>query len=487
MATLSKSRFVRGVQCPNLLWWTTHDRDAPELKPGPAQLDRFRQGTRVGRMARDRFPGGVLVEAPGFLHDKAVSETRKAIDSRAPAVFEAAFLEDDVFVAVDVLERDGDTFNVIEVKSSTQTKPEHLVDAAIQTHVVERSGLKVGRTELMHLNGDHRHPDDGDLFTREDVTPETRGLRMGIEQRVRRQLEIVSGPFPDRPVGAQCVGMTDCPFKSRCWPDEPHHIRTLYGAGTARALEYMQQGIHSVAALPETRHLTPVARRQCRAVRRGAPVVEPGLWMVLDTLDAPVGYLDLETVSRAVPVWRGVAPWQAVPVQFSYHEERDDGTHRHVGWLADGPADPREALARALISTCAKAGSIVVYGSYENTQIRALQEDLPHLAEALERVRKRLFNLLPVVRNHVYHPEFRGSFSIKRVVPALLPELAYDDLAVRDGDTAGAQLARLLFDGEAMAPGRRASLRRELLAYCKRDTWALVVLLAELRELGLEV
>ncbi len=486
MARLSKTRFVHGTQCPNLLWWTTHEEDAPELQTGPALRDRFRQGSHVGALAREAFPGGVLVDVPPCQQERAVAETRDALASDAPAIFEAAFLQDDVFVTVDVLERDGDRFNLIEVKSATSREPEHLPDAAIQTHVVERSGLKVGRTELMLLNKDYRRPDRDPLFERHDVTAETRGLMKGIEGEIEWQLGILERPFPGLPVGVQCIGMTDCPFHERCWPPGPHHIRTLYRTGTAKALSYMHQGIHSVTDLPEGLGLTPVARRQRRAVQRDDVIVEPGLWTVLDALAEPLAYLDFETVARAVPVWPGVAPWEAIPVQFSYRQERMDGGHDHVEWLAEGAGDPRKGLALALIDACADAGSILVYSSYENTQIKTLENALPHLRGPLERIRIKLFDLLPLVRSHVYHPDFRGSFSVKRVLPALVPEMSYADLEVRDGEVASAELARLLFEGDDMPEDERAALRRELLAYCGRDTWAMVALVGRLWELGLD-
>jgi hypothetical protein len=324
------------------------------------------------------------------------------------------------------------------------------------------------------------------LFERHDVTAETRGLMKGIEGEIEWQLGILERPFPGLPVGVQCIGMTDCPFQERCWPPGPHHIRTLYRTGTAKALSYMHQGIHSVTDLPEGLGLTPVARRQRRAVQRDDVIVEPGLWTVLDALAEPLAYLDFETVARAVPVWPGVAPWEAIPVQFSYRQERVDGGHDHVEWLAEGAGDPRKGLALALIDACANAGSILVYSSYENTQVKTLENALPHLRGPLERIRIKLFDLLPLVRSHVYHPDFRGSFSVKRVLPALVPEMSYADLKVRDGEVASAELARLLFEGDDMPEDERAALRRELLAYCGRDTWAMVALVGRLWELGLD-
>ncbi|MGH7730278.1 MAG: hypothetical protein ACRENJ_03410, partial [Candidatus Eiseniibacteriota bacterium] len=96
----------------------------------------------------------------------------------------------------------------------------------------------------------------------------------------------------------------------------------------------------------------------------------------------------------------------------------------------------------------------------------------------------KLLDLLPVVRHHVYHPKFAGSFSLKNVLPALVPDVSYDDLDVKEGATATLLLWRLVFETESLQPREKARLRRALLAYCERDSWATVKLLERLRELA---
>jgi hypothetical protein len=201
-------------------------------------------------------------------------------------------------------------------------------------------------------------------------------------------------------------------------------------------------------------------------------------------LRQPVGFLDFETVARAIPVWHGVAPWGAVPVQFSYHEACGDGSYGHSEWLASGPRDPREDIAGALVTACRRAGSIVCYTSFESQQIRHLMDAVPRLSGELETVERRLFDLQRVVKDNVYHPDFSGSFSIKEVLPVMVPGLSYEGLAVADGLTASTEIVRLMLHAESMTEEERASLRRDLLAYCERDTWAMVKLNEELRRLA---
>src|SRR5438477_13085086 len=163
-------------------------------------------------------------------------------------------------------------------------------------------------------------------------------------------------------------------------------------------------------------------------------------------------------------------------------EERGRGLVHHE-WLADGAADPRPALAEAVVAACAGARRIVAYyASFERECIRQLAEAVPRLAPELERIERRLVDLLPLVRNHVYHPDFGGSFSIKRTLPALVPGLSYADLKIGEGETATLELMRLMFS-EELSPAERVELREALLRYCERDTWAMVRMLEQLRGL----
>src|SRR2546430_4407189 len=213
-------------------------------------------------------------------------------------------------------------------------------------------------------------------------------------------------------------------------------------------------------------------------------VVEATLRKALAQFVSPLAYLDFETVSLAIPRWPGCRPWQQVPVQFSVHLEEPGKGFSHHQWIADGPEDPRPALAEALVEACAGARKVVAYyASFERDCMKQLRESVPRFAKPLERIEKRLVDLLPAIRNHVYHPDFGGGFSIKKTLPALLPGLSYSDLKVQDGEAATGELQRLLLPGAAPPAGGRAAVRDALLRYCERDTWAMVKLLETLRSL----
>ena len=482
---LSKSRVLAGLQCHKRLWWTVHEPTAPELLPDELTQAHFDDGARVGEAARAYVPGGVLIELPHRAYEERVTATREAMTRGARVIYEAAFRADSVFVSVDILERTVAGLGIVEVKSTTRVKEQHLPDVALQAHVLGRAGLDIARLEIMHLNRACAHPDLSDLFVREEVTEPARRAREAMPRVVHEQRAMLAGPLPAVAVGDHCRAPYECPFMSRCWPARPpHHVSTLYSAGR-RALLLEEQGYATIHDLPDDVPLKAIQDRQRRAVQSGRVVVEEGLRAALETFEAPVAFLDFETITPPIPVWNGCHPYEGVPVQFSCHVQDVAGDVRHHEWLAEGPADPRPTLAERLLEACEKARTIATYNAtFERGCLERMADALPMHADRLRQLAARVVDLLPVVRNHAYHPEFGGSFSLKSVLPALVPELSYDALAITDGATASLELERLLFPECALDEEARAGLRRDLLDYCRQDTWGLVKLLECLRHLA---
>ncbi len=505
-ARLSKSRFVTGCQCHKLLWWTVHEPDAVELQPDKVLQDLFDQGRQVGEAARARYPGGVLIDLPHHAGAERVAATQEALDAGAPAVFEATFIADDTFVAIDVLEKQKDGYRLTEVKSSTSQKDEHISDVAIQARVAAACGVKITAAEVLHLNKEFRNPASGDLFARSDVTGAVAAFLPQVPDEIARQREMLAGPLPDVPVGLHCFEPRECPFMGRCWPDTPDHIRHLAGVGPKRTAAYLARGITCIGDLPAREKLNFTQKRQLKAMAEKRLIVEPTLAAELapfgfplsrrergtlkDSLtvaggeDSRLGFLDFETIARAIPVWPGMAPWQQAAAQFSYHERQPDGTYTHAAFLAEGPADARPPLARAMVRATATAERVVMYTPFEKTRIRELQQAVPELAVELAALEAKLIDLHPVVKNCVYHPDFRGSFSLKYILTPLVPELTYDDLVIVDGRVASVEIARLLFVADKIPRQERDRVRQDLLNYCERDTWAMVKLVERLRELA---
>jgi predicted RecB family nuclease len=492
---LTKSRFTAGVRCLKQLWWRVHEPHAPELAPTVPSLNRLLQGTEVGIRAREYMGGGegVLIDLPGRQLDDRVAATWEALLRGARVLYEPTFTAENVSVRVDMLERLGgktggrSLFRLIEVKAATRLKREHIPDVALQVHVLRRAGLDVRHAEVMYLNRECRFPDLADLFVREDVTELVESYLPEVPGAVRVQQAALEGALPSAATGDHCRQPYQCPFIGRCWPARPaHHVSTLYTISRTQALELEARGWNTLFDLPSDLELTATHARQVRAVTGGSIAVEQSLRDALGEFRGRLAFLDFETVALAIPRWTGCRPWEAVPVQFSVHK-RNNGRHRwiHHEWIADSPQDPRPELARRLIEACRGADSIVAYyAKFEQACLEHLIRWVPEHAGELSDILARLVDLYPVVRNHVYHPDFTGSFSIKSVLPALVRGMSYADLRVTDGAVATVELQNLMFGAHTMPPAEATGMREALLRYCERDTWAMVRLLERLRLLA---
>jgi len=476
---------MAGMQCPKYLWWWMHEPDAPELKPDPGLKAIMDMGTRIGELAREQVPGGVLIDVPHFRPREWADATQKAVDIDADVIYEAALLEEGMFAAVDILVRTQDGWRVVEVKSSLDVKDQHIFDTAFQVNLAELSGLDVVGAELMHLNRECTFPDLINLFVRKDITDRVFDMVAAVSQEIDFLRGQMDGPLPGTDIGPRCGQPYECPFKGRCWSGLPrHHVTSLAGIRWERTHQLLSKGIETIDDIPDDYPLGEVADRQRRAVQSNSLIVEPRLGEALAEFESPITFLDFETVWPAIPGWEGCHPYEQVPVQFSCHVLHEDGSTDHHEFLPEEPGDPRQELARNLLDACGDFGTVLAWNaSFEKLRFKDLVRHLPDLAPRLESLNERIRDLLPVVRKYVYHPDFNGSFSLKSVLPALLPGEGYDDLVIAEGGEASQVLEAFLLHGDT--GGRDVEdVRSDLLRYCEKDTEALVLLYRELGRLS---
>ena len=479
---LSKSRYIAGTQCHLRLWYESYERELASA-PDDALQAVFDTGHEVGEVACRRYPGGHLVAHDHRHVPQALAETRRILEAdTAPALFEAAFEHERVVVRADVLQRlPAGGWRLIEVKSATRLKEVFVVDVAVQLWVLRGAGLDVRDAGVLTLNPDYVYDgvqlDFHSLFTLHPVFDEACALHDTVAAQVHEMHGMLAQPVaPDIAPGDHCSTPYQCPFHGHCTRDQhvpDHGIEELPGLRSQRRIQLETAGIEEIRDIPADFPLTSPQRIAHRAVREDRPLVHGDLTDALAGIVPPVHYLDFETFAPAIPRFAGTRPYDAVPFLFSVHTEHDSSALGHSDYLHEHDDDPRPKLARRLIAALGREGTICTYSSYEKTVLRALAAALPELAEALEAIETRLFDLLPVVRRGYYHPRFRGSFSLKSVLPVLVPGLDYDDLEIADGRMAAARYALAL-----SSPDRRERSRAfaDLRAYCTRDTLAMVEL-----------
>jgi len=483
MATrLSKSRFVAGVQCLKRLYFQVHRAEL--AAPAEDAVEAImRQGNEVGAIARRAFPGGVMVEGSHEDLSSAVRTTRELIaNDSVPAVFEATFASDDILVRVDVLERTAPAgFRVIEVKSATSVKDYYRYDVGIQRHVVEKAGIPLCGTYVMHLNRQYAYGggdyDLSQLFTQSDLStdavPDAK-----IRELMKEQFTILGQPEPPQvKPGDQCTNPVTCEFFEHCNPEvPPNHVNYMPGLRSGKIDQLAAMAVTTIDQIPDDFPLSDRQRRVRECVKSGSRWIAPEVGPALASVKYPLCFMDFETVNPALPWFVGMRPYDPIPFQWSLHRQETSGAPlKHFEFLAKTRDDPRRDFAESLLQATAGAGTVVVYNkAFEAARLDDLAGWMPDHAQALEALDAKLWDLLQVVREHVYDPKFAGSYSLKQVLPALVPEMSYASLEVSNGEQAGLAWMQLLRAGD---PAVSAALR----AYCGQDTLALVRVLEVLR------
>jgi predicted RecB family nuclease len=478
---LSKSKFVAGCQCLKRIYLQVHE---PGLaaEPDAAAEAIIEQGREVGILARKMFPGGIEVCSKDGL-DQAIRATRELIaNPEVSAIFEGVFEHQNVLVRVDILHRRRDgRWRLIEVKSTTDIKDHHLDDVGIQYRVLSRSGLDVASACLAHVNRNYIYA-GGDIDSRQffrirNLTRRVQRLQPKLKSQLRSEFRVLAMPSPpDIAVGPHCTDPVTCEFFDRCNPPRPDdHVGFLPRLQASAIEELDAMGVQSIMDIPDDFILTEIQRRAAGCVRSGNPWYSPEVRDVLGGLTYPLYFADFETVNRAIPPFAGMRPYDHLPFQWSVHVQRQPGAEpEHHEFLATDASDPRRDFITSLCAALGERGSIVVYSSFESQRLSELASWLPEFCGRIDKIQRRLWDLLPVVRDHVYHPAFHGSYSLKSVLPGLGPDMTYEGMEIADGQTAGLAWESLV-RGE-LDQREREKIERALLEYCGQDTLGMVKL-----------
>ena len=486
---ISKSKFVEGLRCPKSLYLLVHHPELAVKTDDPIAA----QGITVGLLAQDAFPGGV--SAAGTLFDasssKVVSETKRLMaDPNINVIYEAAFEADGVKIRTDILIRDDDGWVLIEVKASNEIKPRYIDDISLQGYIVRRSGVKLSRMVLMHLNKDYVYAggrqDLGGLFV---LVPEGPAWQAQpdswVKANLNQQFAILGQNEPPAvDCGGQCKkdGL-ECGFYDHCHESLPQDNVAYTPISSSnkwsKIAKLRAAGVASIQGIDPTTGFTPIEQgrveRAQAAFKADGPIVNDEIAGELAGLRFPLGFLDFESISHAIPQVVGTSPWEVVPMQFSLHWIEEAGAPlQHSEFLAEADGtDPRVPFIEALLTACEPLSKIVVYSPFESVQIKHLAKAFPEYAERLLALVPKLWDLCETVKNCVYHPAFAGSYSIKNVLPALVPGMNYDGLAIANGMDVFPAWEKLRLDRN-LTFEERSQIRTDLLVYCCQDTLAMV-------------
>ena len=493
MRPLSKSKLMAYRQCPKRVWLEVHH---PDLRVVTAASEKnFATGHQVGEIAQkvyDPTSQGTVIEPFAEGIDAALALTLTLLDTPQP-IFEAGFAAEGAMAFADVLlplQNTQKSWRMIEVKSSTSVKATHREDVAVQAFVARAADVPLSAIALAHIDNEWTYPGGGDyqgLLVEKDLTEEAFGRGAEVQRWIEgAQSAVAQATAPAITIGKQCHDPYPCGFYAHCEsqvPQAEHPIAWLPGRlNTGLVKHIAHNGITELRDVPD--HLLNAQQQRVKNVTltNEAYFDQAGAAQALVAHTLPAYFLDFETIMFAVPVWQGTRPYQQIPFQFSVHRLSQDSqptgeTNTQLteqSFIDLSGNDPSEAFAKALVAACHEPIPIFVYNAgFENTRIRELAEKFPPLGQALMALAARVVDLLPIARKYYYHPSQQGSWSIKAVLPALCPDLHYEDLeGVQDGGMAMSAFVEAV--APQTTPARKAEIERQLLDYCKLDTYAMV-------------
>lgn len=487
MRTLSKSKILAFRQCPKRLWLEIHRR---ELQKDSADTEaRFAVGHQVGEVARRLFdPKGTgrLIDVKTEGLEAAFARTRELLSSSQP-VFEAGFTAAGAMAFADILlplcKKGRNVWRMIEVKSSTSIKDYHREDAAIQAYVARTAGVPLEAVALAYVDKTWVYPGSDNyhgLLRQEDVTADVSKRESEVKAWIAAAREISANPTePEIATGSHCTEPFACSFLEYCRSQEPpveYPVRWLPGIRKKELSALIEdQAVIDLRHVPDDLLNEPQRRVKTHTLSGDVYFDAQNAAATLAEHGLPAYFLDFETIQFAVPIWKGTRPYQTLPFQFSVHRLSRSGQLEQQSFLDLSGNDPTRALAEALIGACGERGPVFVYSSFEAARIRALGKRFRKLKRPLHALMDRLVDLLPIAERHYYHPSQQGSWSIKKVLPAIVTNLRYDALnGVKDGGMAMAAYVEAISPNTSTA--RKAQIERELLEYCALDTQAMIEL-----------
>ncbi len=484
---LSKSTYIRGLQCHKSLYLNKHFQSLRDPLSAKQQAI-FKRGHSVGELARKLFPGGIDAFPGSYMKSKEwVQKTSELIAAETSVIYEAAFMYNQVLAAVDILVKVEDGWKAYEVKSSVRISPTYIKDASLQYYVISGSGIPLLDFSLVHVNNEYILGDTLEvnrLFAAQSCLKEVQQSREEVAAKVTQLKEVIgSGSAPDVQIGEHCFYPYTCDFKGHCWKHVPEQgsVFDLGGLRKADIFALYHKGRIRMDDLTETDLSSADAKIQLRSFQSRKPHVEKELLQTfISGLVYPLIFMDFETFMPAVPVYKGAHPYEQIPFQYSIHVIRLKGAEpEHFEFVAQPGKDPRKEFIESLLQTLGTEGSILAYNAtFERSILHYLATLFPEMKTQIGLAIARMSDLMdPFKKRMFYNYTMKGSASIKSVLPALVPGFSYEGLQIGDGASAMSAYEDLLYSTDLFEIAETISSLKE---YCKMDTLAMIMLYREL-------
>ena len=493
---LSKSKFILGQQCIKSFWLDVNNIE-PTNPPDEGVNDRLKAGDEVGEISKDLFPGGREVPYLPGEQTRMFEITKELIDGGATSIYEGSFIYDDIFIRVDLMNKTKKGWNIYEVKSSSSVRNYHEYDASVQWHVLKNLNLfDLNEIFIVTLNTRYAKDKSIDpikLFNINPVTQIVEENQTEVKKKIIDLKAVLRNPEePILKIGPHCKKPHSCVYIDKCWPknrEDSDSVFRLYRLNIQKKLQLYQSGVETFNDITSSESLSKIQQIQLKAHKKGKPFInKEKIKSFIEKVEYPISYFDFETFTDAVPIYDKQQPHMQMPFQYSLHIQRKESeklslADNHFEFIADHNKDPRRSIAESMIHNLPKKGTIMAYNqSFEKKCIESLAVFCPDLSEQLLALNERFIDLIEPFRGGGYYdPEFNGSFSIKRVLPAICkenPELDYKVLDISNGGMAMNAYKDMRKNSQKNEDAE--IIRSKLFEYCRLDTYAMYAIYEKL-------
>lgn len=466
---LTKSEFLLYCEAPRHLWAKRNGRIEQCLSDFDKHL--IKEGYITEGLAKDYLVTVLMPNNP-----------------RSELIWQMTFVEDAFEARIDALlyKPETDTYDLYEIKSATNLDKEHLYDFAFQTLILEGQ-VSVDHFFLLHLNKEYIRRGELDLaqlFIAEDVTDAIIAMQPEIEKLCQEALQ--AAKVSDPGTLDHCFNPKNCPCPDICHPELPEFsIYEVPNLRQKKKAALLEMEIRQAQDIPATFELNEKQRLVVERARTNTEYVDKNrLRFITQGFHFPLWFLDYETCISAIPRFDGYHPQQQVVFQYSLHCLEDpDGELRHMGCISLSDGDPSMSLLEHLRSDLGASGTVIVWNkAFEMTMNKEMANLHPEYADFLNALNNRICDLGEIINKGIYlHPGCKGSWSIKNVLPVMVPELTYEGMAINKGDQASMAWWNITFGG--INEEEKESFIEGLEKYCELDTLAMVEIYRKLQSL----
>ena len=383
----------------------------------------------------------------------------------------------------DVIKKDpeSDAWTLYEVKSTNSIKKEHILDLTFQRVAFEEAGYVISKIMIIYLNKDYERQskvDPSKLLVEKDVTSETDDLVDKVRSQTKDAIELLERKEEPKTCSCRLNSRSKhCPTFHYLNPEIPEYsVFNISRIGGKKLGILIDGDILHVHDVPDDIKLSLIQQNQVEVAKSKQPKIDrKAIADLLGELEFPLYFLDYETVSTALPVFIKCHPYQQIPFQYSLHILREPNSElEHYEYLAKDTKElPADNLLKALSKQISETGNVITWNkSFESARNREMATQYPEYKQFMESINDRIFDLMEVFsKQHFVHHEFKGSNSIKKVLPVLVEGFSYDELDISNGQAAALKWYEAVTSNDKILA---EATFNSLLEYCKLDTLAMV-------------